>query len=181
MKVCVIGHRKIMEKDKLLIPLTKVIKHLIVNKNVDTFLFGGRSDFDDLAWRVVSSLKEKQHKQIKRVFVRAEYKNITNDYKKYLLNSYEDTYYAIRCTNAGRKTYVIRNECMIDESDYCIFYINENYKPMIKEQPKKLREFLPPIILNSGTKLAFKYANKKKKKIICINQFFKISVNEHFN
>ena len=46
---------------------------------------------------------------------------------------------------------------MIDESDYCIFYYNENYVPITKKQNQSKV---------SGTKLAYEYAVKKNKHII---------------
>ena len=45
---CFIGHREINETDKLKAKLKKIIEELIVNKKVDTFLFGSKSRFDSL-------------------------------------------------------------------------------------------------------------------------------------
>ena len=45
---CFIGHREINETDKLKAKLKKIIEELIVNKKVDTFLLGSRSEFNDL-------------------------------------------------------------------------------------------------------------------------------------
>ena len=53
---------------------------------------------------------------------------------------------------------------MIDNSNYCIFYYNENYIPILKRQAKN--HALSPIGRNSGTKIAYEYAIKKKKLII---------------
>ena len=53
---------------------------------------------------------------------------------------------------AGRASYVERNQAMINDSDFCIFYYNKNYVPSTKT--------------NSGTKLAYEYAVRRKKKII---------------
>ncbi len=50
---------------------------------------------------------------------------------------------------AGKASYVERNRIMIDESDFGIFYMNENY-------------FLSKS--KSGTKIAYDYALKKSKK-----------------
>ena len=56
---------------------------------------------------------------------------------------------------AGRASYVERNQAMIDDSDFCVFYYDKNYTPLTQT--------------NSGTKIAYLYAIKKKK--IVINLF----------
>lgn len=63
---CFIGHRKIDLTKQLEEKTKKVIEDLIVNKNVATFLFGSKSEFDSLCHRLVSNLKEK-YPHIKRI------------------------------------------------------------------------------------------------------------------
>ena len=53
---------------------------------------------------------------------------------------------------AGRASYVERNQAMINDSDFCVFFYNKNYVPTTKT--------------NSGTKIAYEYAIKKKKNVI---------------
>ena len=55
---CFFGHRKTNETDMLKNIIYKIIEDLITNKNVDTFLFGSKSKFDDLCHKVVTELKE---------------------------------------------------------------------------------------------------------------------------
>ena len=158
MKVCFIGHRTIKRTEKLFTLLEETIISLI-NKGAKTFLFGSRSDFDHLAREVVTRLKEKYPK-IKRVYVRAEYKYVNSTYENYLLNFYDETYFPQKLENAGRYSYVERNYEMVDQSAYCVFYYNENYVlPMTQSKSSMLRR-------NSGTKIAYEYAIKKKKQII---------------
>lgn len=158
MKVCFIGHRTIKRTEKLVTLLEETIISLI-NKGANTFLFGSRSDFDHLAREVVTRLKEKYPK-IKRVYVRAEYKYVNSTYENYLLNFYDETYFPQKLENAGRYSYVERNYEMVDQSAYCVFYYNENYVlPMTQSKSSMLRR-------NSGTKIAYEYAVKKKKQII---------------
>ena len=114
---CFIGHRTINETKELKLKLYEIIEKLIIDKNVDTFLFGSKSRFNDLCLEVVSSLKEK-HPLIKRVFVRAEYPFINDDYKKYMLQSYEHTYYPNTIKGAGKAVYIKRNFEMIKSSYY---------------------------------------------------------------
>lgn len=147
---CFIGHRTINETDELILQLYNIIETLIVKKKVDTFLFGSKSQFNSLCLEVVTKVKEK-HPHIKRVYVRAEYPYISDDYKKYLLENYEDTYYPERIKALSKGVYIKRNYEMIDKSDVCIIYYDERLYPATRK---------------SGTKIALNYAIKREKQII---------------
>lgn len=162
---CFIGHRKILKTQNLIFNLKYFIEDLILNKNVDVFYFGSVSEFNKLCYNIVSDLKLK-YTNIKRVYIRAEYQYINDFYYKYLLESYEDSFFPDKVSKAGRCSYVKRNEIMIEKSEYCIFYYNENYLPEQKRYSKKNRFLYQP---NSGTKLAYDYALRKKKN--CYNFF----------
>lgn len=136
--------------DELKEKLRVVIERLIVDENIDTFLFGSKSQFDDLCYDVVTEIKKK-YPHIKRIFVRAEYPYIDESYKAYLLESYEDTYFPKSVLGAGKASYVKRNYEMIENSRFCIVYYKANYT----EKGRR-----------SGTKIALDYAKKKKKSII---------------
>ena len=144
---CFIGHRKINETEDLKIRLWDLIENLIINKNVTTFLLGSKSEFNELCVNLLIQAKEK-YPHIKRVYVRAEYPDINEQYKKYLLQSCDETYFSKKLTNARSTVYVQRNYEMIDKSNFCIFYYNEQ---------------LSPVKRKSGTKIALDYAIKKKK------------------
>ena len=88
---CFFGHKKINETEELKSKLIEIIEKLIVDKNVDTFLFGSKSQFNSLCQETVTEMKEK-YPHIKRVYVRAEYPYISEQYTNYLLESYEETY-----------------------------------------------------------------------------------------
>ena len=150
---CFFGHRTINETDELRERLREIIEKLIIENSVDTFLFGSKSRFNSLCQETVTELKEK-YPHIKRVYVRAEYPYINEDYKNYLLESYEDTYYPEKILGSGRASYIERNYEMIDNSNYCIVYYDESTAPTIRK---------------SGTKIALDYAIKKGKEIININ------------
>ena len=149
---CFIGHRKINETEELKLKLIEVIEKLIVEKQVDTFLFGSKSRFNSLCQETVTKIKEK-YPHIKRVYVRAEYPLISEDYKNYLLESYEATYYPEKLQRSGRAVYVERNYEMIDNSRYCIVYYDEACAPTTRK---------------SGTKIALDYAAKKSKNVISV-------------
>ena len=134
-----------------------IAEELITANKADTFLFGSKSEFDKLCLSAVTKLKEK-YPHIRRVYVRAEFPYIDESYTAYLLQSYDDTYYPERIKNSGRAAYVKRNFEMIDNSNYCIVYYDENYLPPRRKRGKKdLSDYQP----KSGTKLAFEYAKKK--------------------
>ena len=147
---CFIGHREINMTDELKEKLHMIIERLITEESIDTFLFGSKSQFDDLCYDIVTETKKK-HPHIKRIFVRAEYPYIDESYKAYLLENYEDTYFPKSVLGAGKASYVKRNCEMIDNSRFCIVYYKEDYTPKSRK---------------SGTKIAFTYAEKKKKNII---------------
>ena len=147
---CFFGHRTIDETEDLKRSLTAAIENLITAEEVDTFLFGSKSRFDSLCLELVTALKEK-YPHLKRVYVRAEYPEITEEYKAYLLRSYEDTYYPEKLRNAGRAAYVERNRELIDRSRFCIVYYSETHSPATRK---------------SGTKAALDYAVKKERRIL---------------
>ncbi|MEE0945371.1 MAG: SLOG family protein [Acutalibacteraceae bacterium] len=147
---CFFGHRTIKETEELKSKLIEIIEKLIADEKVDTFLFGSKSRFNSLCLELVTEIKEK-YPHIKRVYVRAEYPDINEQYINYLLESYEETYYPEHIIGSGRAAYVERNYEMIDNSHYCIVYYDEPNAPTTRK---------------SGTKIALDYAIKKEKQII---------------
>lgn len=147
---CVFGHRTITETEDLNTKLYNIIERMIINENVDTFLFGSKSRFNDFCLDLVTKIKEK-YPHIKRVYVRAEYPYIDEHYKNYLLESYEDTYYPEKIIGAGRAVYIKRNYEMINNSQFCIVYYDEQDASTNRK---------------SGTKIALDYAIKKGKNVI---------------
>ena len=159
---CFFGHRKIAETEELKNNLYEIIENLIVNEKVDTFFFGSKSQFDDLCHKIVTELKEK-YPHIKRIYVRSAFQHIPDWYEDSLLQHYEDTYFPEHMENAGRASYVERNQEMINKSDFCIVYYDENYAPPKRKNSRRdLTDYQP----RSGTKIAYDYAVKKKKIII---------------
>lgn len=147
---CFIGHRTINETEELKAKLCETIEKLIVDENVDTFLFGSKIRFNSLCLELVTEIKEKYH-HIKRIYVRAEYPDIDDNYKAYLLENYDDTYYLEKIIGAGKESYVERNCEMINRSLFCIFYYDEQNAPTTRR---------------SGTKIALDYAVNRKKVIL---------------
>ena len=150
MQACFIGHRTIEKKEELILSLKETVVALL-NKGVTTFLFGSMSEFDSLSLEIVTELKKK-YPYIKRVYVRSAYQHIDKSYEEYILKFYEQTYFPPKLEHAGKASYVERNYEMICNSTYCVFYYNEKHAQELKR--------------NSGTKIAYNYAIKKKKEII---------------
>ncbi len=146
---CFIGHRKINETEDLKIRLWDLIEHLILNQNVDTFLLGSKSEFNDLCVNMLSQIKQK-HPHIKRIYVRSEFPYIDEEYKEYLLQFCDETYFPEILVNAQKSSYVQRNYDMINKSDFCVFYFSEQEAPTTRK---------------SGAKVALDYAIKRNKKI----------------
>lgn len=150
---CFIGHRKVEETPELLERLKTTIEKLICEENADTFIFGSKSQFDDLCLKITTILKE-EHPDIKLIYYRSHFQHISKEYENYLLNLYDQTLMPTGIENSGKASYIERNQKMIDNSDFCVFYYDKNYIPPIKKQTK------------SGTMLAYEYAIKMKKQII---------------
>lgn len=162
MIVTFIGHRKLQFDNGFRIQLKELLLSLIDNRNADTFLFGSRSDFNDLCLEVVTEI-QKERPDIKRVYVRAEYPYINKAYENYLLGSYDATYIPENVIDAGKAAYVERNFHMIDKAGLCIFYYDGNYKPPLKPATRGRITREQP---NSGTKVAYEYATSKRKEIL---------------
>lgn len=144
---CFFGHREIVETEELREWLKNIIEALIVEKSVDTFLFGSKSRFDALCHELVTKAKNK-HPHIKRIYVRAEYPVINDEFRSYILKEYEETYYPESVVGSNKLAYIKRNCEMVDRSRFCVVYYSEEYSPQIRK---------------SGTKTALEYARKKKR------------------
>ncbi len=149
---CFFGHRTINETEELKSKLIEIIEKLIVDEHVDTFLFGSKSRFNSLCLELVTKIKDK-YPHVKRIYVRAEYPYISEQYKHYLLESYEETYYPEKIIGAGRAAYVERNYEMIDNSHFCIVYYDNKVAPATRK---------------SGTKIVLDYAVRRGREVVIL-------------
>ncbi len=154
--VAFIGHRCVNNVNEVKEKIKKALTELIEEENAETFLFGSKSVFDDLCLAAVTELKEKFYPLIKRVYVRSSYEVISDFYKSYLLTAYDETFYPYEVKNAGYRSYVRRNEIMINMCDILVTYYDGDYR-LLKGR-------------TSGTKYAVEYALKKNKKIINLHE-----------
>jgi len=172
------GHRNATITNVLKQKLIEIIEDLIVNHNVSTFLFGSRSEFNDLCHLIVTQLQSK-YANLKRVAYtcrnetcilerdRKKWEDIYSKLKNqdvYLL-AVEEEYEHNTKYSSGKACYVQRNQAMINNSNYCIFYYNEKYLPSLRKLSKQnLTSYQP----KSGTALAYSYAKRKNKVVINI-------------
>lgn len=159
MKACsFFGHRDTPQTDELKQKVRETVERLIVEEGVDTFLFGSRSKFDELCHMVVTEFQEKYPK-IRRVAYLCKHETaclvgagmeLTQKIKELTgrdvyVAEYEEIKKSDRVNSAGRASYVERNQWMIDESDFCIFFIKREV---------------------GGCVLAYNYAQKYKEATI---------------
>ncbi len=158
--VCFIGHRKINDTPELRENLQSILQELIETGTVN-FLFGDHSAFDSLCYELVTELKEK-YPAIKRINFRKDYED-TNDYTmQFLIAGYEESICPKGVGSAGRASYVERNQAMINDSDFCVFYFDDTYKPPRRKYGNSYLSNYQP---KSGTAVAYAYAVQKKKQI----------------
>ena len=172
------GHRKIDVSDNLTQRIKDCLEYLIVKCNVKNFLFGSKSDFNDLCHLVVSELKVK-YSNIKRICYTCKSEGCTLEierqerekiYSRFLnsnvrLLGFEEEFEHETKHKAGKASYIERNQAMIDDSGYCVFYYDKNYFPEKRKHSKRAFCYYQP---KSGTALAHTYAKQKKKFLINI-------------
>lgn len=158
------GHRKVKITEELKHRLKELLEDLIVNNEVTMFLFGSRSNFYYICHSVVDELKVK-YPSIKRILYSCPSDGCTLESERKEMDGYcFDKEYEYEAKYiAGRASYVERNRAMINDSDYCVFYYDENYKPQLRKYAKNCVSYYQP---KSGTALAYKYAKQKKKSVV---------------
>lgn len=154
MTCCFIGHRRIKHKKELASRLRDNICYLL-EQGVATFLFGDHSEFNTLCYKVVSELRE-VYPQIRRIHYRTDYPDADAYTMQFLLDGYEDSICPDGVAAAGKAAYVERNQAMIQASDFCVFYFNNEYLPASRKESKKAITSYQP---KSGTGIAFDYIN----------------------
>lgn len=181
-RCCFIGHRTIDISNELHNRLFYIIEDLICVHNVTYFLFGSRSQFNDFCFDIVTELKDK-YPQIKRVAynTRSECVVLEKDreqeeaslanflHRDVYLQGFEESITPDKMYLSGKASYVERNQIMIDNSDFCVFYYDNSYSPSQKCISNKCVTGIWTSG-NSGTKIAYKYALQKKKTIINVFQ-----------
>lgn len=179
-KTCTfLGHRIIECNKNLEQKIKTIVETLIVEQGVTRFLLGSRSNFISLCLDIVTELKVK-YPYIQRVAYTCRHESCTLECEsEYWEKIYshgnahdklqtvdEEIYYRNRA-NSNKASYIQRNFAMIDESNYCVFYYNDQYKPPKRKLNKRSLSTYQP---NSGTKLAYNYAIGKNIVIINVKE-----------
>ncbi len=159
--VCSIGHRNANITSETQTEIQNAIIDLIENKGVDTFLFGQRMDFEETIYDIVSTLRQKY--SLTRIYYQLYYPDDEEFVAHCCPKYFEKCVYAEEQRNAGYATYIQRNKAMIRNSDYCLFFYDENYLP-----PRRVfaKRFVLDYQPKSGTALAYRFAVQQKKEII---------------
>ncbi len=173
---CFIGHRKIQDKELALARVERVVRALVMEQGVRVFHFGSRSEFDDICHVAVSKLQG-EYADIVRVNYRCKSEYAVKKEEKaeleercsrllkrsVLLKDFEEEKISDRVENAGKASYIERNQEMIDDSEYCVVYYRRGYTPEGNEYDTTSGK--------SGTKISYDYAVRKNKKIINVAEF----------
>ena len=146
-KVCsCFGHLEVDISDRLKARVSEEIDKAIAD-GVRVFLFGGRSDFDDLVYDLVSEKKENNPQlEIKRVFCFPLDAHMRKPPRWFKRKEFEEYICPCKDFEWWYTAIYYRNCTMIDSCDLVLFYAEE-------------RE-------NSGAYKTYKYAVKSKKKIV---------------
>lgn len=140
------GHTEVDITDKLRADVKKAVDDAVA-EGFRIFLFGGRSDFDDLVYDIVSDVKA-QHTDIdiKRVFCFPLDRDLYRPPRWFQKKQYESLECPPKSFDYWYPSLYYRNCAMIDKSDLVLFYAEQ-------------RE-------NSGAYKALEYAQKIHKRLI---------------
>ena len=127
--------------------LDAVLEEFISIKGVEEFYFGSGSEFDCFCHKRVSEFKKK-YPHIRRVKFSCPNETVC-------MKDYELVVVPEKLRLAGKAVYVERNQEMIDQSTYCVFYFDPSC-----EQSNQLTNGKK---FTSGTRLAYEYAQQRKR------------------
>lgn len=146
-KTCsVFGHSNV-EITEDLTERTRVEIDRAINDGVRIFLFGGRSDFDDLCYDIVTEKRNAEPQlNIKRVFCFALDKQLRKPPRWFVRKEYEALECPTKDFDYWYTAIYYRNLAMIDRSDLVLFWVEK-------------RE-------NSGAYKTYRYAVKRHKHFV---------------
>ena len=140
------GHSDVEITDELIVRARIEIDRAVAD-NVRTFLFGGRSNFDDLCYDLVTEKRNDcPQLNIKRVFCFALDKQLRKPPHWFIRKEYEALECPTKDFDYWYTSIYYRNIAMIDQSDLVLFWVEK-------------RE-------NSGAYKTYKYSVKNHKHIV---------------
>ena len=123
--VCLFGHRRIDEPAVAEERLRAVIEEIIDTHKCVEFLVGREGEFDLLASSLIKDIKRRKECSdcsltLVMPYMKAEFLNNQQ--------GYEDYYNSVELCEESSATHPksaikVRNRCMVDRSDLCIFYV----------------------------------------------------------
>lgn len=151
MKYCsFFGHRDFIDNKQLENKIKNQIIYCVENLKIYNFYLGGYGGFDVCCAKYVNDLK-KIYPQIKSHLVLAYLNNKFDTYDKmYINNMFDETIYPPLENTLLRFAISKRNQWIVDNSNYIIFYINHSW---------------------GGAYKSFEYANKKHKHYINLGTY----------
>lgn len=121
-RCCFIGHRTIEESEELFTLLRGTIKRLILEEGVRYFLFGSRSEFDDLCHHIVTEFQQEFPNIVRVAYTRRSEYAVKAEEKEKMerswasvlktevkLKDYDAEVQSDRVFSAGKASYVERN------------------------------------------------------------------------
>ncbi|MBR1984210.1 MAG: DUF1273 domain-containing protein [Clostridia bacterium] len=139
------GHGDFRESEDLECRIKSEIADCVENRKIYNFWLGGYGGYDSCCARYVKEMKD-IYPQIKSYLVLAYIHNKMDDYdKEYIAKMFDGTIYPPLEKVPLRYAISKRNQWIVDNSDYIIFYVNYSW---------------------GGACKSFEYANKKHKDYI---------------
>lgn len=128
MKYCsFFGHRDYHGDDELEQKIKNIIIDVIENKQIYNFLLGGYGGFDNYCARYINDMK-KIYPQIKSYLVLAYINKKLDEFdKNYLKEIFDGTIYPPLESVPPRYAILKRNEWIINNSEYIIFFVNHSW------------------------------------------------------
>ena len=127
-KICsLFGHRKLNVTAELEGKIENQIVYAIKKLNIDTFYLGNNGNFDFVCAKILANLKMKY--TFIKSFLILPYltKKYTNFEKEYMKKIFNSTIYPPLETVLPKFAILKRNEWMVNNSDYIIFYVEHNW------------------------------------------------------
>jgi len=177
----IIGHRKVNNPEEVAERLEKVVIDLVQKRNVIRFLFGEIGEFNNIAYNVISKLKNQFYKiklicyqvqddAIKSIEQKQLYERFLSEKlnKKVEFMMFDENVLVEKALNSKKGKYIVRNKEMINNADLCLFYVERNY--VLGYSYSKNNMIMRK--KTSGTNKALEFAKMKNKEIIYIESMW---------
>ena len=139
------GHRDFVEDDNISAKIKNIISDCVSNKNIYNFLLGGYGHFDYCCAKYINELKS-NYPEIRIYLVLAYINKKLDQYdKNFIQTMYDDILYPPIEKTPLKYSIVKRNEWMVENSQFVIFYVNKTWggaSKMLEYTQKKKIKFI---------------------------------------